>query len=95
MEVTITIVLDGILFTMGAIAAVLAWTVLGGRIGDGLKIGATGLVFLSLVHILETVLGISFGFEGEGAPELIHRVLVLFGFLWLVYGLSRVRAAFS
>jgi hypothetical protein len=93
--VTATLILDGALFIVGALAAGLAWTVLGGRIGSGLKIAATGLVFLSLVHLLESVLGIAFEFEGEGPAELLHRVLVLIGFLWLVYGLVRVRAAFN
>jgi len=85
-----TLAFDGVLIAFGVLSVAVAWKLLRGRISRGLIVAALGLVLLSFAHLSETLLGIYFDFMGEGRPELVHRILVLLGFLLLVYGLARI-----
>lgn len=86
---TVTIALDGILIAAGVLNVAVVRRVLIRRISWDLIAASFGLIVLSTAHLSETLLGIFFGFIGEGPPELVHRLLVLAAFLCLVYGLSR------
>lgn len=85
----ITIALDSTLILFGAVSLAAAWRLLGPRLGHRLTFAVGGLVLLSYAHLFETVLGF-YGFEGNGSPEVLHRVLVLLGFLWLMAGLGNI-----
>lgn len=90
---TASIGLDGVLLALGVITVALAWKVWGEQSGHRYLIFfALGLVLLSLVHLLETLMFRFLGFLGAEFMELVHRMLVLAGFLWLVYGLARIGA---
>jgi len=90
---TASISLDGVLVALGVVTVALAWKVWGDQPGRRhLIFFALGLVLLSLVHLLETLMFRFMGFLGAEFMELVHRVLVLTGFLWLVYGLARIGA---
>lgn len=89
MWTAVTLTLDGVLIALGVATFVAAWRLLGPRLGYQLTFTAVGLVLLSNAHLLETALGVV-DFEGEGAPEVLHRLLVMIGFVWLMVGLSYI-----
>jgi len=86
---TVTVALDGILIAAGALNVVVVRRLLIRRVSVDLIVASFGLIVLSTAHLSETLLGVFFGFIGEGPPELVHRMLVLAAFLCLVYGLGR------
>ena len=86
----VTVALDGILIGAGILNVVVVRRVLIRRVSWDLIAASFGLIVLSTAHLSETLLGLFFGFIGEGLPELVHRLLVLAAFLCLVYGLSRM-----
>ena len=72
----------------GAATAVVAWKLLRGRISVGIAMACVGLVILGLGSVSETLMWAAFGDMGRGWIEFLHRVMVLGGFAWLVYGLA-------
>src|SRR4030042_2034265 len=86
---TVTVGLDGILIAAGALNVGVVRRLLIRRVSVDLIVASFGLIVLSTAHLSETLLGVFFGFIGEGPPELVHRMLVLAAFLCLVYGLGR------
>lgn len=56
-----------------------------GSFGFGIALFCWSLVLLGLVHMIETGLFIIFDMNAEW-NELIHRILVLFGFIGLIFG---------
>jgi diguanylate cyclase (GGDEF)-like protein/PAS domain S-box-containing protein len=85
----VTLSLDGVLFAVGLAATFLAWQLLSPRIGNRVTFACGGLILLSLVHFTETAGDLTTYLVGDPA-EIVHRVLVLVGFLWLLLGLWRV-----
>jgi len=85
-----TLVLDGVLVAAGAASALTAWKVVRGRLSPGLILASIGLLILGFGHLLETLMWTFLAFTGDDAIELSHRIVVLSGFVWLVYGLARV-----
>ena len=84
----ISLALDTILLGAGILTALVAWKALRGRFSAGMAIASAGLVLLGVAHLSETLMWLSLDM-GADAIELVHRVLVLSGFGWLVYGLWR------
>ena len=60
---------------------------LGGVVGKSMGLVTIGAVVLGLAHLLETVL-FEFADIGAAPGEVIHRVVILVGFLFLTLGLS-------
>ena len=60
-------------------------TGLGGVIGSTLTIITIGAVVLGLAHLLETITFEVFEMDAA-AVELIHRLIILFGFILLAIG---------
>jgi diguanylate cyclase (GGDEF)-like protein/PAS domain S-box-containing protein len=85
----ITLGLDGVLFAVGIVATFLAWQLLSPRIGHRVAFACGGLILLSLVHFTETAGDLTTYLTGDLA-EIVHRILVLVGFLWLLLGLWQV-----
>ncbi|WP_302175693.1 hypothetical protein [uncultured Hydrogenophaga sp.] len=59
-----------------------------GTVGSTLKQVSAGAVVLGFAHLIETVLFEVFG-VGVEANELIHRVIILVGFLFIANGLRQ------
>jgi diguanylate cyclase (GGDEF)-like protein/putative nucleotidyltransferase with HDIG domain len=84
-----TLGFDGVLFALGVACTVIAWRLLGRRVGHRVTFAAGGLILLSIVHAVESYMALS-GLWGIDAIEITHRVLVLVGFVWLFAGLVAV-----
>lgn len=82
--------LDGALVIVGM---VIFWQTisLGGLLGRSFRMIAAGLLFLGAVHMLETVLFALFIEETE-LYEVIHRLLVLVGFVFMLFGVRTLRS---
>lgn len=89
----IAIVLD-ILLVIAAVAAYLARPRIGGELAKGLGTLTTGVVILGLAHLTETLF---FALFHVATPlnEVIHRVLVGTGFIFVIVGFTRMRNAFK
>jgi diguanylate cyclase (GGDEF)-like protein/PAS domain S-box-containing protein len=85
----VTLSLDGILLAVGLVATFLAWQILSPRIGNRVAFACAGLVLLGLVHFTETAGDLTTYLTGDPA-EIVHRLLVLTGFIWLLVGLWQV-----
>lgn len=72
---------------------------LGGLVGKAFSLLAWGAILLGIAHITETVLFALGVFSGMGPEqeaaviELIHRLQVLLGFIFLVFGFTRISTA--
>lgn len=62
---------------------------LGGTMGRTLFLVTGGTLLLGFAHSLETILFEFFGL-GVGANEVIHRIIVLAGFVLLTYGMRPI-----
>lgn len=87
---TITTILDIALVAGAVVTVLVAWRLSGGRLSAGVAVACAGLFVLGVVHLSETLLDVWFDFVGRGAPEILHRVLVLGGFMLLGVGLGRI-----
>ena len=85
----ITLALDALLVGAGVLSAAVAWRGLRARGSVGILTASVALAFLGFVHIIETSMWIGLGFIGQEAIEIVHRLLVLGAFGWLLYGLAR------
>lgn len=90
---SISFVLDVIL-VIAAVAAYLARPRIGGQLAKGLQVLTTGLLVLGFAHLAETLL---FAFLDVDRPlnEVIHRLLVAIGFIFVIVGFARMRGAFD
>lgn len=90
---TIAFVLD-ILLVIAAVAAYLARPRIGGQLAKGLRTLMTGILVLGFAHMIETLLFILFNI-GTPFNEVIHRLLVAGGFIFVIAGFTRMRKAFD
>ena len=90
---TIAFVLD-ILLVIAAIAAYLARPRIGGELAKGLRTLTTGVLVLGLAHMIETLFFVLFN-VGTPLNEVIHRILVGTGFIFVIMGFNRMRKAFD
>ena len=89
----IAFVLD-ILLVVAAIAAYLARPRIGGQLAKGLQALTTGLLVLGFAHLIETLLFVMFNVD-RPLNEVIHRLLVATGFVFVIIGFIRMRGAFD
>jgi hypothetical protein len=88
---TINIVLDVVL-VVAAIWMVITVRGLGGIVGRSLNLVTIGAVILGVAHLLSTVLKATTTL-GDTPPleSMIHRLIVLVGFIVLVVGFQQIR----
>ena len=91
--VTVAFVLD-IILVIAAVVAYLARPRIGGQLAKGLQILMIGILILGLAHLGETLL-FSLFFVDRPANEVIHRLLVAAGFIFVIVGFVRMRKAFD
>ena len=89
----IAFVLD-IFLVIAAIAAYLARPRIGGQLAKGLQTLMTGILGLGLAHFIETLFFTMF-FVDRPLNEVIHRLLVAAGFIFVIVGFNRMRGAFD
>jgi hypothetical protein len=89
----IAFVLDVFLVIAG-IAAYLARPRIGGQLAKGLQTLMVGILVLGFAHLSETLLFVLFN-VGTPLNEVIHRLLVGTGFVFVIVGFIRMRGAFN
>lgn len=82
-----------VLLIVAAIIAYLTRPRIGGRLARGLKILLVGVMILGLGHLIETLMFAVLSVDLR-TNEIIHRLLVGFGFVFVILGFLRMRAAF-
>ena len=87
----ISLILD-ILLVVAAVIAYLARPRIGGALAKGLRILLIGVMILGLAHFIESILLAVFHLNIE-ANEIIHRLLVGTGFVFVIWGFSKMRDA--
>jgi hypothetical protein len=89
----IAFVLD-IFLVMAAIAAYLARPRIGGQLAKGLQTLMIGILVLGFAHLIETLF-FTLYFVDRPLNEVIHRLLVAAGFIFVIIGFVRMRNAFD
>ncbi|HET7143413.1 MAG TPA: hypothetical protein VFI68_05290 [Anaerolineales bacterium] len=89
---TIAFVLD-IFLVIAAFVAYLARPRIGGQLAKGLQILMIGILVLGFAHLTETLFFALFYVE-RPLNEVIHRLLVACGFIFVIVGFVRMRKAF-
>lgn len=89
----VSFVLD-ILLVVAAIAAYMARPRIGGELAVGLRILLVGVLILGLAHFIETALFVLLN-ESLQLNEVIHRLLVGTGFVFVILGFTKMRRAFD
>ncbi|MFP8833014.1 hypothetical protein ACLIJR_01955 [Hydrogenophaga sp. XSHU_21] len=85
--------LDLVLIAIGGWLAVSASALkLRGRLGTAMMNVTLGAVILGVAHLAETVLDQQFH-VGVAHNELVHRLLIVVGFVLIAHGLSRLTRA--
>jgi hypothetical protein len=87
----ISLVLD-VLLIVAAVIAYLARPQIGGTLAKGLRILLIGVMVLGLAHFIETILFGVFQIN-QDANEIIHRLLVATGFIFVIWGFTKMREA--
>ena len=87
----ISLILD-ILLVVAAIVTYLARPRIGGALDKGLRILLIGVMVLGLAHFIETILFVILPLSLE-ANEVIHRLLVGVGFVFVIWGFLTMRQA--
>jgi hypothetical protein len=83
-----------IILVVVAIIAYAARPRIGGQLSKGLRVLLVGLMILGLDHLLETVLFIVFSLNTQ-TNEIIHRLTVVIGFVFVILGFVIMRRAFD
>ena len=89
----VSFVLD-FLLVVAAIVAYLARPRIGGELAVGLRILLVGVVVLGFAHLIETSLFVLFNIDLQ-LNEVIHRLLVATGFVFIILGFIKMRQAFE
>ena len=89
---TIAFVLD-VFLIIAAVVAYLARPRIGGQLAKGLQTLMIGIMMLGFAHLSETLLFVVFSIE-RPLNEIIHRLLVASGFIFVIIGFARMRRAF-
>ena len=88
---TVNTILDFVLI-VAAIWMVIVVRGLGGVIGKGLNWITIGALILGIAHLLDTLLrGITLGWDAP-TYSFAHRIVVLAGFVVLIYGFQKIQA---
>jgi hypothetical protein len=87
----ISLILD-MLLIMAAVIAYLARPQIGGALAKGLRILLIGVMVLGLAHFIETIL-FAVLHVSQDANEVIHRLLVGIGFVFVIWGFLKMREA--
>jgi hypothetical protein len=87
----ISLILD-VLLIAAAVIAYLARPQIGGALAKGLRILLIGVMILGLAHFIETLLFAVLQ-VGQEANEVIHRLLVGVGFVFVIWGFLKMRQA--
>lgn len=89
----ISLFLD-IFLVVAAVVAYMARPQIGGQLAKGLRVLLVGLMILGLDHLLETALFIVFSLNTQ-INEIIHRLTVVIGFMFIILGFYIMRRAFD
>ncbi len=89
----ISFALDIVLVVV-AVVAFWARPRIGGELAKGLRLLLAGLMFLGFAHLVETIMFVTFN-VGTQANEIIHRLLIGFGFVLVIQGFLIMRRAFE
>lgn len=89
----ISLFLDGLLVA-AALVTYLARPRIGGQLAKGLRIILIGVMILGLAHLVETVL-LETGVVSLDVNEVIHRALVVTGYVFVIAGFFVMRRAFE
>lgn len=87
----ISLILDGLL-VVAAVIAYLARPQIGGTLAKGLRILLIGVIVLGLAHFIETML-FAMLHVSQDMNEVIHRLLVGTGFVFVIWGFIKMRQA--
>jgi hypothetical protein len=87
----ISLILD-MLLVVAAVIAYLARPQIGGALAKGLRILLVGVMVLGLAHFIETIL-FAVLHVSQDANEVIHRLLVGTGFVFVIWGFLKMREA--
>jgi hypothetical protein len=87
----ISLILD-LLLIAAAVIAYLARPRIGGALAKGLRILLIGIMILGLAHFIETLLFAVLQMSHD-ANEVIHRLLVGLGFVFVIWGFLKMREA--
>ncbi len=87
----ISLALD-VLLVVAAVVAYLARPQIGGELSKGLRVLLIGVMILGLAHFIESILLGIFHLNIE-ANEIIHRLLVGSGFIFVIWGFLKMRKA--
>ena len=90
---TISFLLD-VLLVIAAVAAYLSRPRIGGQLIKGLQILMIGIMILGFAHFIETLLFVLMVIS-TSLNEIIHRLLVGIGFIFVIAGFNRMRKAFE
>jgi hypothetical protein len=93
MNTIIAFVLD-IILVIAAVAAYLARPRIGGQLAKGMRLLTTGLLVLGFAHLIETLF-FTLLFVDRPLNEVVHRLLVVVGFIFVTVGFIRMRKAFD
>lgn len=88
----LSMVLDFIMIIIGIISVYYAWSVLQGKIGQGLRISAIGLAIFGLFHLLETLLFLFTNISVD-TNEIFHRIFGIVAFTFIAFGLYKIKSA--
>ena len=87
----VSLILD-MLLVVAAVVAYLARPQIGGTLAKGLRVLLIGVMILGFAHLIETLL-FALLQVGQGANEVIHRLLVGTGFIFVIWGFLKMRQA--
>ena len=87
----VSLILD-VLLVVAAVIAYLARPQIGGTLAKGLRILLIGVMVLGLAHLVETILFAVLHLS-QDANEVIHRLLVGTGFVFVIWGFMKMREA--
>ena len=88
----VSLVLDIVMIAIGLVSVYYAWSVLQGKIGQGLKIAAIGLAILGFFHFLATVLPSLTNIPLD-MNQMVHRILGVIAFSFIAFGLYKIKLA--
>lgn len=80
------------------VAAVIAYfnrPRIGGQLSQGLRILLIGLMILGMAHFIETAMFDFLVIVDRPTNEIIHRLLVGGGFVFVIWGFVKMRRAFE
>ena len=83
-----------ILLVAAASSTYLARPSIGGQLSRGLRIWLGGVIILGLAHLIETAMFAIFSFSLQ-INEVLHRLIVMFGFVFVILGFLIMRRAFE